>query len=72
MTWPMEQAIPNHLTSPTAQTASANSQSYRDNNVPSCEMLLTDQDIREGEDFIAEMEQKRIVSMTCSYGSSKQ
>ena len=34
--------------------------------IPQCDMLLTDKDIREGEEFIAEMEEKRVVSRPLS------
>lgn len=33
---------------------------------PSCDMLLTDKDIREGDEFLAQMEEKRIVRFTTS------
>lgn len=70
MTWPMEQAFPglDPMTSPTVSNVTSPAETAYDAS-PSCEMLLTAQDVREGEAFIAEMEQKRQVSASevCNY-----
>ena len=65
MTWPMEQAFPgvNPVSSPTVSNVTSQSEMAQ-NWTPSCEMLLTAQDVREGEAFIAEMELKRQVSVS--------